>query len=607
MVYVLFNWLIIWLTSYSIGYATLALFMRCIGYRVGNNSVKITLAGIVVIGVYAEAFSLFGGVGIIAFILVALVALVCWIIYRRELLHCIRVSFSPFDEGRYVQAQSGVEGLSSIGTTRIVAYVLLLIIMAYGTSRGYMHYDTNLYHAQAIRWIEEYGVVPGLANLQLRFGYNSAEFALNALYGMKWLFGQSLHTTAGFFAFLSAIVALDLVKVFRIETTDGRKRLKIEPSIADYVRIGLIFYLGVIFSEMISPASDYYAQLLIFDVVIWWLELDGLSEKEEEERTLGYGLLCIFLVYAITVKLSIGLLVLLALKPTIIWSKEKNYRPVIVCLISGFVVALPYLIRNYIISGWLLYPSTLLSIGSPDWQVPKGNAQYDAKEISMWGRGINSAERWSTVTATNWIGDWIANLNLLEKCFVLATLLSIVILVIAIIIPSIYRLVRKAGHGRSEPVLPLVISLILGTVFWFVSAPLVRYGYAYLIIVPFMTIGYIMSTGVIQSFAKKSQKMSTYFVYTNSFVFTLLLALVLGMKVKGLIRDITRTISEDYYIAQQDYIDGEAFTYDVQGVTIYVAYDSGQIGYYKFPATPEEYSDMALRGKDISDGFVTIR
>ena len=53
-----------------------------------------------------------------------------------------------------------------------------------------MHYDTGLYHAQAIRWIEEYGVVPGLANLHSRFGYNSASFALSAFFSETWLIGR---------------------------------------------------------------------------------------------------------------------------------------------------------------------------------------------------------------------------------------------------------------------------------------------------------------------------------------------------------------------------------------------------------------------------------
>lgn len=62
-----------------------------------------------------------------------------------------------------------------------------------------MHYDSDLYHAQSIRWIEEYGVVPGLGNLHERFAYNSSFFALSALFSMKFLCGTSMHTMSGFF------------------------------------------------------------------------------------------------------------------------------------------------------------------------------------------------------------------------------------------------------------------------------------------------------------------------------------------------------------------------------------------------------------------------
>lgn len=77
-------------------------------------------------------------------------------------------------------------------------YAGLTLLFAYGSSRGYMHYDTGLYHAQAIRWIEEYGVVPGLANLHSRFGYNSASFALSAFFSETWLIGRPMHCVAGF-------------------------------------------------------------------------------------------------------------------------------------------------------------------------------------------------------------------------------------------------------------------------------------------------------------------------------------------------------------------------------------------------------------------------
>ena len=91
----------------------------------------------------------------------------------------------------------------------LLASVLLFLLYAYGTSRGILHYDTALYHAQSIRWIEEYGIVKGLGNLHCRLAYNSASFALSALYSMAFLGGQSYHCAAGFLAFLLALVCLE--------------------------------------------------------------------------------------------------------------------------------------------------------------------------------------------------------------------------------------------------------------------------------------------------------------------------------------------------------------------------------------------------------------
>ena len=51
----------------------------------------------------------------------------------------------------------------------------LFLIWIYFTSKGIMHYDSDLYHAQSIRWIEEYGVVKGLGNLQVRFASTAVD------------------------------------------------------------------------------------------------------------------------------------------------------------------------------------------------------------------------------------------------------------------------------------------------------------------------------------------------------------------------------------------------------------------------------------------------
>ena len=55
-------------------------------------------------------------------------------------------------------------------------------------------YDTDLYHLQTIKWIEKYPVVPGLANLHGRIGFNNNIFTLFALTSFEGVFNQEIYS-----------------------------------------------------------------------------------------------------------------------------------------------------------------------------------------------------------------------------------------------------------------------------------------------------------------------------------------------------------------------------------------------------------------------------
>lgn len=59
--------------------------------------------------------------------------------------------------------------------------------------------DTESYHIQSIKWIQEYGSVPGIVNLHVRFGFNSSWFSSVALFSF-WS-----KTTGGFTVMNSCI------------------------------------------------------------------------------------------------------------------------------------------------------------------------------------------------------------------------------------------------------------------------------------------------------------------------------------------------------------------------------------------------------------------
>ena len=581
MLSVLLDWLIIAITSYTVGYGFLRLMSICIGREVSagkNANVLRLLIGFMLTNVYAEIWSIFAPVNMWAVYILVFITLVIAYMCKQDMAETVNISKAP--------------------KPAVIASVAVILLMAYGSSRGYMHYDTTLYHASAIRWIEEYGVVPGLANLQSRYGYNSAEFAHNALYSFKWYTGRSLHCTTGFLAMVSAHLLYDK------ELFTGRRTIQS----VDFVRIGLLYYLGVLFAQMVSPASDYVANLLIFDILILML-------GRVKDRTLPadhYVLISLLAIYGITVKVSLAPMVLICLIPFVYYIIKKDVRSILFCIVSGLVIAVPYFIRGYILSGWILYPSTLIKLGNPDWQVPIGEAQYDAKEISMWGRGITDATKWSEVTLTNWIPSWFAALDTVEKVLITAVITSAVVLVAIEIRLGLSK--NRRGLQRYNILLELPIAwiMLLGVVTWFVGAPLVRYGLGFVLSFPLLVVGILYElvfrevriaginkdrTGSDRSSPGERKEI------VGRALFLIIAGVMILMKVKGLVVDIAGSLDRDCLIWQQDYEDPEAFTYEVNGVTIYVAKNGGGMGYNKFPSSIEVKDNIELRGSELKDGF----
>ena len=550
MLSVLCSYLYIGITTFLLGFGIRRLVKLYFKYEI-NSLISIVYAGLGAVTVYAGVYSLFSRVSMGAnMFMLLLCSLILWV-EKNNLISYWRKQREALSVGKGV------------------FFSVAIIVFAYGTSRGYLHFDSGLYHAQAIRWIEEYGVVPGLANLHCRLAYNSSAFVLTALYSMKFLLGRSLHAVAGFMAFVLAIKSFTVVEVFR------RKKVLI----SDFVKIAMLFYISIIYMEMMSPASDYFAMLFLFYVVVTWVELE---EKKEKEIT-PYGMLCVLLAINVTIKLSVAIMLLLVIKPAVLLIKEKRYLQICIYLGLGIIAVFPYLARNVILSGWLVYPFSGLDLFSFDWKIPIGEVKYDAEEIKVYAKGMRDVLLKDT-PLKNWFPQWFQGLKGLEKLWVLGSLISVLGASIIILWGIVKRKKEKYGFFFLQGI------LIVGYLVWQIGTPLVRYGYIYILAFPFFTVGLWYIT-----FFQKNSK--SYLVFAT--------VLVLFFLYKGgdLVRIIGGSLKQQSYIWQQDYVTLDYYSYEIDGTKFYVPLQSGQIGYDKFPAAPYERYDVELRGKEIKQGF----
>ncbi len=71
------------------------------------------------------------------------------------------------------------KGITFLQYVFVISCILLFIVLG---SQKSVNIDTQLYHLQIIRWTNEYGTVPGLANLYPRLGLGSNWFNLISLF-----------------------------------------------------------------------------------------------------------------------------------------------------------------------------------------------------------------------------------------------------------------------------------------------------------------------------------------------------------------------------------------------------------------------------------------
>lgn len=555
MVSVIIIWLYMTLTCYLTGFAVCRRLLSRGSYRIAGEG-SYLYAGIVCVTVYAELYSLFGGVSLWAVLLLSAWCLLTMLLERKTLTEHIR------------------HICLTITLQRAIVTILLFLLFAYGTSRGLIHYDTGLYHAQSIRWIEEYGVVPGLGNLHTRLAYNSAAFCLSALYSFAFVTGQSFHCCAGYLAFLLAVLCSD---AFR----RGREK---KPLLSDLVRVLAVYYLLNIFDEMISPASDYFMVLSAFWLLITWFDL--LEKKETEP--MPYALLCILGVWICSVKFSGALLLLLTIWPAAVLIRQKRVREIITCLLSGMIVVLPFLIRNVILSGWLLYPVTAIDLFSFDFQIPKDVASYDAQEIQAYGRGYTSASLYDeggySSALSSWLPGWFADLDSVNQLFFIGAAVSLILLLILLF----YAVIRK--KKELYPTFFVMAVMAACFLFWFFSAPLVRYGCIFLWVFPTLVCGFC--------YQKLSPMLDRYKL--------LFIALALfGIYKAGAFgREIAASAGTEYLLTQKDYDNFDVVSYEVNGYLFYYPAEGDRVGYDAFPSAPTKLQETAaFRGIAIEEGF----
>ena len=351
--------------------------------------------------------------------------------------------------------------VSSNRTLTCIAVVLCLVwcLRAMMTPHSF---DSGLYHFGSIRWLNEYAIVPGLSHVHWRFGFNQSYFGFLAVLNL-WPIWDKGYATGGLFLLLLTAGTI-------IETGMRFDRLW------RLVFFGSLFlYLSYLASSIADPTPDTAIGLLEIVVMMFLVRIaitKNLCEIRVKGEVLVVVLLCVTL---LTTKLSsiafsvcavAALLVLLYQVPEV-----KSFKGVGRLLAALLVLAIVHITRGYLLSGVPLFPIHLGAVPALPWMVAPEFIQYETRLIYSWARlpGVLTPD--SVLQNWDWLPIWLNKLssNYLVV-FISATGLAILHVALVVTSPS----------KQNTKELVLYLPIVLGFIFWFFTAPDVRFAGALL-------------------------------------------------------------------------------------------------------------------------------
>lgn len=316
----------------------------------------ILMSGIVLSTLYAETISLFAPLGLWALLGLLVVSWISMAIWHKEMFKLFFPNKSP-PGMKARRIWNGMVLLASLG------------FAAWWSCSDLCDFDSLNYHAQSIRWLEEHGIVKGLGNLHTRLAYNSAFFPLQALFSFTWAYGQSLHSLNGFLWVFSMCFCC-----FRGDKSPEETRTM---PLSDVFRVLLFLVTARRGLAGPTPTPDFFPLFLTGYVFVKWCELDEQGQPRMAPRVwLGW-----LAVFCASVKLSGAMLACFCLQPTFVMFFRKNWKGLAGILVGCAAILAPFLTRNVLVSGWLVYPWAGLDLFDVDWKIPALATMSDAAAI----------------------------------------------------------------------------------------------------------------------------------------------------------------------------------------------------------------------------------
>lgn len=346
-----------------------------------------------------------------------------------------------------------------------------MVIIALYMARQVTWFDTGLYHFGAIRWLADYGAVPGLALLLSNLGFTSSWFALAAPLNAAGISSNVSAVTNGFVLLIATFQMLLVLHRCLIGTARLSDRFML-------TFLGLVLpaltLTQVFQAVLVSPSPDIPI-IFLTGVFAWTLLVEAnrpTTTPHRHVRHHGDATLIPVILAAGTVAIKLSALPLLPIALLFYWGRPSNLsrglKGGLVCLLC----LAPVLAVSVVTSGCPLFPAAVLCANVP-WRLDVARAIDVAEVIRGWNR---------------WFGDPPAGTNpvfwLLWQWLKDARL-NVVMLLLLVVSTLFSGFTLRWAHRQMANGVSWIFGLgFLGMGFILLRAPILRFGLGYFTLIP---------------------------------------------------------------------------------------------------------------------------
>lgn len=349
-----------------------------------------------------------------------------------------------------------------------VLYVLLFtIVLTQSATKPYL-IDNESYYIQTIKWINEFGYVKGLVNLHLFLGQNSSWHTLQAGFNFPFI--------SNFFNDINGFIYITLGFLFVEKLSNASHK--------QHFFIGLTLVFSLFFMQFVNTPSPDLIVFLMSPYIVYEYLVNGKNMSASKFNILFSSVLFLCFVKVTTIVFAIVILMLFIKNFKILKENIMRYIILSVCVLGLF------LLKNSIISGYLLYPTTAIDILHVDWKLPPDLLQLYKTGTYQSGMNDNDVSQFSFFEKLKY---WL----LIPK---LDGIFNKLFLLLLIIFPF-FILKSKA----KKPLLLIYLLAILQFMLAWLNSPQYRFFIVFIIIIS------------LQIFIRifKSRRIGTILIYTS--------------------------------------------------------------------------------------------